>query len=271
MQISSNKAIRLPDQTELKQQVSEFKQQVANSDGVLAAFEFQLRNQDDFFAQLDFLRNAENFQPPQFNQNKLGLPQQTSGTTTEQQDKLEQYAKQRLPSFIDEVFTKLAMRGNANAAGTALDEEKAYLSNQIEQAINADDPNTIYDTLQANLYSLSEVLFSEAQFMSMMQNFDATQPFNTQAGIAGEVGSIQARYDQVYAQIAEKNDDTAFVELLKKRREEFIKPLEKNLTQVLGFNPYKEPSFNSHYNASAGMPLSLYDGFTRIKSINILV
>ena len=271
MQISSNKAIRLPDQTELKQQVSEFKQQVANSDGVLAAFEFQLRNQDDFFAQLDFLRNAENFQPPQFNQNKLGLPQQTSGTTTEQQDKLEQYAKQRLPSFIDEVFTKLAMRGNANAAGTALDEEKAYLSNQIEQAINADDPNTIYDTLQANLYSLSEVLFSEAQFMSMMQNFDATQPFNTQAGIAGEVGSIQARYDEVHAQIAEKNTDTDFVEQLKKRREEFIKPLEKNLTQVLGFNPYKEPSFNSHYNASAGMPLSLYDGFTRIKSINILV
>lgn len=107
--------------------------------------------------------------------------------------------------------------------------------------------------------------------MSMMQNFDATKPFNTQAGIAGEVGSIQARYDQVYAQIAEKNDDTAFVEQLKKRREEFIKPLEKNLTQVLGFNPYKEPSFNSHYNASAGMPISLYDGFTRITSINILV
>lgn len=273
MKIDNNRPITVQSSMTMQSQVNEYKDKIANNEGYVEAFEFRLLNQDSFIDQLDFLKHIDSYEQLNPNVNKLGAQGQANNPLdAEKRAKLKAYAEERLPSLIDSMFNEIAQRANRSNFDAEFSRERQYISDQIHTAMAAQEPGNLYDLIHSNVYSLSQVAFTEGQIKGFVAGFDKDKPLNTKEGIAGHIATMQADYDEAYNQIATHNKDADFVNLLKSRREHFVSPLEGSLTEAIGFNPYENPSYDVHYNVRRSLyPLNNESVFNRPKPISVMV
>lgn len=272
MKVNINNPISLSKSAEENRQLASFKEKAVSIDNTISAFEFQLLNQKDLYAQLDLIKNAGSYNSPDFNHHKLDASTQTPQSfDANKTAKLEEYAQRRLPSLVDSIFDEIAKRSGLQHLGDEFSAEKTHISHQVYAAISSDEPSALYDAINSNLFSLSQISFAEQGFNQVLDRFDRDKPFNTREGISGHIGSLQAKYDKAHADTIANNKDETFVKIIKSRREDFSEPLKHSLTKTLGFNPYENPSYAQHYMIGIEMPIDLNNGFQRNRPLSLMV